>query len=321
MADWVLAPGDKIKRVDLHRRLGGSRQSGISPSNQSPNVFLFSDRSSGELHGYLDDWKSDGYFHYVGEGQRGDQRMIGGNKAVLEAAERGRILRGFTGAGGEVTYEGRFELSESDPWYTTDAPETGGGPIRSVIVFRLRPVDRPPEPSRFPPPVSELVVRLVAVEERNTERMIVEPNRKPYEAERRESDLVQRYKSAMERRGHTAARLMIVPVGEAKPIYSDLYFEDCDLLVEAKGGIDRESIRMAIGQLSDYRRFKPKCRCAVLLPGKPRQDLIELLEFAGIEIHLPADEGFRIIRNAERRDDDYSTNEASYSDGDRSVSK
>ena len=95
MPDWTLAPGDAIKRTELHRQFGGSGQSGISPSARSPNVFFFSDRSSGEQHGYLDDWKSDGYFHYVGEGQRGDQRMSGGNRAILEAAENGRTLRGF----------------------------------------------------------------------------------------------------------------------------------------------------------------------------------------------------------------------------------
>jgi hypothetical protein len=124
--------------------------------------------------------------------------MVGGNRVILEAAESGRILRGFKGVGGEVTYEGRFELAENDRWYTTDAPETGGGPIRSVIVFRLRPVDADPTPSRVAPLASSDSVRFVAVEERYTERMVVEPSREPYEAERRESDLVRKYKAMME---------------------------------------------------------------------------------------------------------------------------
>ena len=100
MPDWTLVPGDAIKRTDLHRQFGGSGQSGISPSAQSPNVFFFSDRSSGEQHGYLDDWKSDGYFHYVGEGQRGDQRMTEGTersskqRSAAELCEASKAVAG-----------------------------------------------------------------------------------------------------------------------------------------------------------------------------------------------------------------------------------
>lgn len=126
--------------------------------------------------------------------------------------------------------------------------------------------------------------------------MVVEPNREPYEAERRESALVQQYMSVMAKQGHLAARLMITPVGEARPIFTDLYFEEHGLLVEAKGGVDRDSIRMAIGQVTDYRRFvKDGTRCALLLPSRPRQDLVDLLSFAEIEIHYVKAEKFEVI--------------------------
>ena len=36
-----------------------------------------------------------------------------------------------------VTYVGRFELADEQPWIYEQAPETGGGPDRRVIVFRL----------------------------------------------------------------------------------------------------------------------------------------------------------------------------------------
>jgi hypothetical protein len=49
--DWAFAPGDTIERTELHCQFGGSRQSGISPSCRSLNVFFFSDKSSGEQHG------------------------------------------------------------------------------------------------------------------------------------------------------------------------------------------------------------------------------------------------------------------------------
>jgi hypothetical protein len=294
---WTLSPGNTIKRTELHNLFGGSRQGGISPSAQTPNVFIFSDRASGEQHGYIDDWKSDGCFHYTGEGQRGDQRMIGGNRAILECAQHSRTLRVFNGTGGDVIYQGRFELPSTDPWYEADAPETGGGPIRSVIVFRLKPVDRAPEaPKGLPPPPVQTSVATVPVEEHNTEKTFVDPDREPYEAERRESKLVQEFKTHMEAQGHTVERLKILPVGEAKPLFTDLYIKDAGVLIEAKGSTDRIAIRMAIGQLMDYRRFiDSSARCAVLLPSMPREDLVKLLHSAQIAIYHPTGKGFDVM--------------------------
>jgi len=52
----------------------------------------------------------------------------------------GRVIRLFEGSGGEVMYVGRFEVDPNRPYEQTQAPETGGGPMRTVIHFRLRPV-------------------------------------------------------------------------------------------------------------------------------------------------------------------------------------
>jgi hypothetical protein len=80
------------------------------------------------------------YFHYAGEGQRGDQDFVRGNKAILLAEAEGRDLCGFLGATGTVRYAGRFRLETDRRFYTTLAPETGGGPMRQVIMFRLLPI-------------------------------------------------------------------------------------------------------------------------------------------------------------------------------------
>jgi hypothetical protein len=290
--------GDRIKRTKLHDRFGGGRQSGISPSRSTPNVFIFSDPASGEQHGYLDSWKDDGCFHYTGHGQRGDQQMTGGNRAILDAGDSGKALRVFAGTGGVIEYRGQFELDEDPPFYRSDAPETGGGPLRSVIVFRLRPLEgRPESPSGLPAIQHKTTVDNVPVEENNTEKTVVDPAREPYEAERRESALVQRFKNYMQTRRHTVKRFRITPAGEAKPIFTDAYVKDLNILVEAKGSIDRNSIRMAIGQLLDYRRFieEAKVRCAVLLPEIPRQDLLELLAYAGVLIYFPEEQGFVLM--------------------------
>src|SRR3954447_11828442 len=60
----------------------------------------------------------------------------------------------------------------------------------------------------------------------------------PYEAERREQGLVQAFKSHLERRQHDVCRLKIVPPGEAKPLFCDLYDATTGTLVEAKGSVE-----------------------------------------------------------------------------------
>ena len=106
---WPLRPGDRIRRKDLHDLISdqagtgsGQRQGGISTPQASPNVLLFTDPRVGEAHGYYDGWGENGYFHYTGEGQRGDQTMTAGNRAILEHLDRLRNLRLIEGSGGEV---------------------------------------------------------------------------------------------------------------------------------------------------------------------------------------------------------------------------
>jgi hypothetical protein len=293
MIDWTLKPGESIARKVLHERFGGRRQGGIGPSSLTPNVFVFSDPASGAQHGYVDGWQDDGCFHYTGEGQRGDQRMVSGNAAILRHRAEGKALRMFEGAGGLVRYLDEFLVDDERPFYTTDAPETGGGPVRKVIVFRLRPVTTAPHSPTSPfHVVQEHVVDFVEVENQLTERFYVEPDREPYEAERREATLVLEFRSHLRSMGHTVNRLKVVPAGEAKPIFSDLYVASIPLLVEAKGSVERGCIRMGIGQLIDYRRFVQTAVCALLLPERPREDLVQLIQAAGLSCFWPSGKGF-----------------------------
>ena len=112
---WNLTPGETIKRTELHELYGGSGQGGISPSTQSPNVMAFTDPTVGHQHGYFDGWAEDGLFHYTGEGQHGDQRMKGGNRAILNAGTDGRKVRLIGGSGGVVTYLGEFSVDTQTP--------------------------------------------------------------------------------------------------------------------------------------------------------------------------------------------------------------
>ena len=135
---WHLQLGEVIKRTVLHERYGGRGQGGIGPSAKTPNVLIFTDPAIGQTHGYDDRWDGP-MLLYVGEGQRGNQELTQGNKAILEHKKVDRALRVFRGVGGTVQYLGEFVVADDPPFVWDRAPETGGGPLRDVVRFRLRP--------------------------------------------------------------------------------------------------------------------------------------------------------------------------------------
>jgi hypothetical protein len=294
---WELQPGESIKRVALHKEFGGGRQGGIAPSRQSPNVFAFSDPEAGEQHGYYDGWLGDGCFHYTGEGQRGDQKMKAGNAAILNHQAEERALRIFMGARGTVTYLDEFEVDDAEPFWRTDAHETEEGPRREVIVFRLHPKNiEPKEPTSKLAPVLLGPARVnVPIEQQQTEKAYVAPDREPYEADRREQRLVLALEAHLRSLGHDVSRQRLLPPGEARPILTDLFDETTGMLVEAKGTVERNAIRMAIGQLADYKRHFGEGELnhlAVLLPTEPRKDLCDLLFSQEIDLIYPSESGF-----------------------------
>lgn len=296
-AVWDLAPGASIERTALHKKFGGRKQGGIGPSRVTPNVLIFSDPGAGEQHGYYDGWQADGCFHYTGEGQRGDQEMKSGNACILNHRSEGRALRVFDGASGNVTYVDEFELDDNEPFYRTDAPETRRGPRREVIVFRLRPKTVAPlEPnSKIAEILAGPAKTEVPIEQQQTEVAYVAPSSKPYEAERREQKLVLAFDAYLRDLGHKVIRHRILPPGESRPLLTDLFDATVGTLVEAKGTVERTAIRMAIGQLADYKRFLASdelSHLAVLLPRQPRNDLSDLLSRQEIDVIFPTDDGF-----------------------------
>jgi hypothetical protein len=280
-----LTPGDTIRRTELHAQYGGRRQGGISPSKVSNNVFLITDPDRGERHGYLYDGpRADGFFHYTGEGQYGDQLMAQGNRAVRDHGAEGRDLQLFSAHGTELTYIGQYAYVDD---YTADAPETNHGQLRSVIVFRLEQLDGispGPNRSKLDRLPTERVTE-IPVEQAITESTLIEGDREPYTAERREQKLVRDFLASLENQGHEVCRLQIRPPQEPTPIFCDLYDKTTNTLYEAKGTVVRHAIRMAIGQLADYARLlDPSPGKALLVPQQPRPDLCDLLAHEGIEV-------------------------------------
>lgn len=134
----------------------------------------------------------------------------------------------------------------------------------------------------------------VAIERQHTERFLVHPTGQLREAERAEQALVLRYRDWMSSQGVEVVRRRYTPAGEVCPLYCDIWVEERNLLIEAKNSDGRDSIRYAIGQLLDYRRFHDSPpRLGVLLPYRPVGDRRALLAATGIGALWPQGAGFR----------------------------
>ncbi len=81
------------RRTEIHGSYGGQAQGGISTPKNFPVVFIFTS-DTGEQYGYRDEYR-DGIFWYTGEGQVGDMKMVGGNKAILEHSTNGKTIHVF----------------------------------------------------------------------------------------------------------------------------------------------------------------------------------------------------------------------------------
>jgi hypothetical protein len=294
----AIKPGASIKRKQLHKQYGGREQGGISPSARSPNVFLFMDKRRGIANGYIYDGKHrDGTLHYTGEGRFGDQEMVQGNRAIRDHKADGRALHMFSVRKGVAVYLGEFTYVEH---YDADAPPSGGGEDRKVIVFVLRRVR-----GTTPLPEAEVDLRdsgtwvkKVSVEQhKTTEEFEVNPT--PYRAKRREQKLVKEFEAWLLANDHAVCSLELHAKGEASTIRCDLFDETDNAIVEAKSSVARPAFRMAIGQLADYARLmeEPPQRRLILVPEKPRSDLLALAKSQKIGVIWPDGDGGFVVKN------------------------
>jgi hypothetical protein len=303
---WRLSPGDTLLRTEMQADYGGRVQGGMTTSRTSPNILLFAEPRVGERLGYFDGWEGS-HFHYTGKGRRGDQEITDMNRALLLHEERGLAIRLFRAERQRLTYLGQFTLDTNQPVYRMDAPQIGTTRLRQVLVFKLVPRGRILRESRddrhLPAGLSENaleavlegaapIVRVLAVEEHHATHAVARRPLKPIVAERRELPIVRAFKAYLEARGSEVGALGVVPTGEANEIFNDLYDKTRGLLVEAKATGTRDAVRMALGQLLDYGRFKPHAKRAILLPTRPRPDLEELLLLHGIHAVWREGDGF-----------------------------
>ena len=133
-------------------------------------------------------------------------------------------------------------------------------------------------------PVEEHITELASFSQDATDRA----------ARRIESALVQQFARYLRQKGHQPSRVDITIDREL--VRADLYDRTEGVLYEAKASPDRRKIRMAIGQLLDYRRFvTPQPQLRVLVPEPPSHDLRRLLAAVGIGAVWPEREGWQDV--------------------------
>jgi hypothetical protein len=155
-----------------------------------------------------------------------------------------------------------------------DVEHAGDGVIR--LVGRFTPVSEQP-----------ISPQTLDAEANRVESFPVRTRAEVRTAARREAKLVAAFAAYMKKRA------VVVRRRRYEQLACDIFIESRKHLIEAKADASRESIRMAIGQLFDYRRFEPgPIDLGVLLPERPADDLLELLNGLDIACIWAADNGF-----------------------------
>ncbi|MFC4008603.1 hypothetical protein ACFOY2_15335 [Nonomuraea purpurea] len=314
LLDESLQPGEIKTRPELAKIFGGGLRGGIMPSIGTPTVLIYSDPKIGEELGYVDGWVPDDenglLFEYTGHGLNDQTFAGGGNKAIRDHVTQGRALRIFKAVGkvpNSATvlhrYVGRFKLDEQSPidvrWRANKAKV-----MRKVIVFRLRPTGPferldvdcipPTEKTQAILVPADVTTSSIINPEKNTKKQGSRSAVPELEFQRREAELDAEFRKFMQAHGHELMRFELKVRGLAAPMLTDLYDTTAHVLYELKGNIGRNAVRMAIGQLMDYRRYvnPPAPALAILLPEEPHDDIKALLNDLGIALVYSADGTF-----------------------------
>jgi hypothetical protein len=264
----------------------------------SKTAFLiFYDPKAGRKFGY-DLWEgeqADGTFSYTGQGVKGDQRMRGPNIGLVRAAQQNAPIHFFRRPelgekrlkGNPYTYVGRVMLG--DPMFQEQIAPGEDGRNRKVFVFNLVPVGH-----------ADFLVKplgsdagAIQCEFRDSQELpeVAQPGsalRMPAAIELEENKLQNRFRKYLADRGENPETVDIKLPNVKGSVRPDFVLRERGIVIEVKPTISREHVRLAIGQVLDYahllkldgKNYSP----AILLPAKPKADLISLTESVGIRL-------------------------------------
>ncbi|MEV8365918.1 hypothetical protein [Streptomyces niveus] len=325
-----LVPGLVTTRDAIAAAFGCGTFQGIEPAVEVGKVFVYSDPSAGEEYGYTFDGRADDdefgpLYLYTGAGAVGDQKPSGRNGSLITAKGKARdvhlfVAHGRVPGGGAMQqrYIGQMVLDPITPYVIRRGPGQDGV-MRNVLVFRFRPApgttpgwteaDKQPQATKttieitdpevaLPTPVElpkQSGAKAKKTEQHNTSETIVDIPAGQRKVQRREGELVTAFAAHLAAAGHKTHSFQITIEGEPGTLTPDLYDVNDHALYEAKGLTTRANVRMAIGQLADYRRHVPNSetlRVAVLLPSEPTPDVQKLLAEQKIALVYQTDDGF-----------------------------
>jgi hypothetical protein len=151
------------------------------------------------------------------------------------------------------------------------------------------------------PDAASFDVRVVEPERPGTEPVPVSSPEQVREAKQDEATLREAFRSWREASGHRLHGIEISVSNSTLRV--DLFDPDTNVLIEVKARADRDHLRFAVGQLYDYRRYIHfVARLAVLVPRRPTDDLMGLLDSAHVDCIWPDGNDFA-TRSAEIRAD------------------
>lgn len=176
-------------------------------------------------------------------------------------------------------YLGEFVIDLAEPYRLEAAPGANGA--RLVVVFRLLPVDGASLLADYVGPIplepsSEPIARRVPAEIDSTHFYETGPVGSRT-AIRVESALVKRF---MNWRGDGLMDRWAIRIpSENITLLTDVYDPVDHVLYEAKASSGRGNVRMALGQLLDYKRHVDVAdlRTRLLVPERPNSDLVDLI--------------------------------------------
>jgi len=151
------------------------------------------------------------------------------------------------------------------------------------------------------PEAASFDVRVVDPQRPGTESVPVSSKEQQREAKQDEAKLREAFRSWRELNG---GRLRGIEISTSNStLRVDLFDPEDNVLIEVKARAERDYLRFAVGQLYDYRRYiRFVARLAVLVPRRPADDLMGLLDSAHVDCIWPDGNGFA-TRSAEIRAD------------------
>ena len=177
-----------------------------------------------------------------------------------------------------------------EPWIKGLKPYSHiGENIKETLIDLIKEHD--PNKNKVRTYFSSTSSRIVDINEKNKNPSKAKRSKKEIIIHQNEDKLVQRYKKYLKKNHQIDLKKYQFDIsGENSTLETDGWIDESKTLIEAKyfkkGESPRQKIRMAIGQLHDYKRHakpKPK-RLAILLPRCPVNDLVKLLHLQKIDI-------------------------------------